>query len=79
MVCDTVKPSLRAASCWRVEVVNGGAGAFFTGRTLTCDTLNPEPEQAARKLRASVSSARRRESSAWTGAPSGAVKSAVTR
>ncbi len=31
MVCDTVKPNLRDASCCRVEVVNGGAGDFFTG------------------------------------------------
>ena len=29
MVCTTVKPSLRAASCCRVEVVKGGAGERF--------------------------------------------------
>ena len=28
MVCDTEKPSLRAASCCSVEVVNGGAGTL---------------------------------------------------
>ena len=32
MVCATVYPSLRAASCCKVEVVNGAAGLFFTGR-----------------------------------------------
>ena len=34
MVCATVNPSLRAASCWSVEVVNGGAGVFLAGLTL---------------------------------------------
>ena len=31
MVWLTVKPNLRAASCCRVEVVNGGAGVRFKG------------------------------------------------
>ena len=29
MVLRALKPSLRAASCWSVEVVNGGAGERF--------------------------------------------------
>ena len=32
IVCATVYPSLRAASCCRVEVVTGAGGVFFTGR-----------------------------------------------
>ena len=31
MVLLTLKPSFLEASCWRVEVVNGGAGDFFAG------------------------------------------------
>ena len=31
IVFDTEKPSLRLASCCRVEVVNGGAGFFSAG------------------------------------------------
>ena len=31
MVCETEKPSLRAASCWRVEVVNGGGRGALHG------------------------------------------------
>lgn len=32
MVCATVNPNLRAASCCKVDVVKGAAGLFFSGR-----------------------------------------------
>ena len=32
MVCATVYPSLRAASCCKVDVVNGAGGVFLIGR-----------------------------------------------
>ena len=79
MVCDTVKPSLRAASCWRVEVVNGGAGDFFTGRTLTDDTLKLVPLHSASSSRAWASSVRRFDSSAPTAVPSAVANRAFTR
>ncbi len=31
MVCDTEKPNLRAASCCKVDVVNGADGERFAG------------------------------------------------
>lgn len=40
MVCATVKPSLRAASCCKVEVVNGAAGVFFSGRVVMSLMVN---------------------------------------
>lgn len=39
MVCDTVNPSLRDASCCSVDVVKGGAGERFTGRTCMSVTV----------------------------------------
>ena len=41
MVCDTVKPSLRAASCCRVDVVNGGAGVRFSGFLVIALAVTP--------------------------------------
>ncbi len=34
MVCATVYPSLRAASCCKVDVVNGAGGVFLIGRVV---------------------------------------------
>ena len=31
MVCDTVNPNLREASCWRVDVVKGAGGVRLRG------------------------------------------------
>ena len=35
----TVNPNLRAASCWSVDVVKGGAGVRFSGFLLTLSTV----------------------------------------
>jgi hypothetical protein len=40
MVWRTLKPSLRLASCWRVEVVNGGAGLRVAGLVSMPATAN---------------------------------------
>ena len=39
MVWLTENPSLRAASCWRVEVVKGGSGERLSGFTATDFTV----------------------------------------
>ena len=54
MVCDTENPSLRAASCWSVEVVKGGAGALRSGFTATVATLNVALWQDERNALASA-------------------------
>ena len=53
MVCETEKPNLRAASCCKVEVVNGGAGDFLAGLVTILATSNFEDLHASRNLRAS--------------------------
>ena len=55
MVWLTVNPNLRAASCWRVEVVNGGAGLFFTGFLSISVIVNSLSLQDAKKASASSS------------------------
>jgi hypothetical protein len=42
-----LKPSLRLASCWRVEVVNGGAGLRFWRLTATERTIGCEARSAS--------------------------------
>ena len=79
MVWLTVNPSLRAASCCRVEVVKGGAGDFFTGRTATSVTVKVVSAQSLRKSRAASLPVRRRESSALTSSPEGVASVAFTR
>ncbi len=79
MVCDTEKPSLRPASCWRVDVVKGGAGDFFRGLTLMSPTVNEAPAHFSRNSLANASSGRRCESSASRLIPPGSMKRAVTR
>jgi hypothetical protein len=39
MVREAAKPSLREASCCRVEVVKGGAGLRFVGFEATLSTV----------------------------------------
>src|SRR3712207_8506381 len=63
MVCATVYPSLRAASCCRVEVVNGAGGVFFTGRVDMSSMANVAPRHASRKALASCFVLMRRASS----------------
>ena len=79
MVCDTVNPNLRDASCCRVEVVKGGAGCFFSGFTEMSLTENDALAQSLRNCLAASRSDRRRCSSAFTTLPSGVENWAVTR
>ena len=79
MVCETEYPSLRPASCWRVEVVKGGAGDLRTGLTDMSATVKSAPLHASRNSRAEASSGRRRDSSACRGTPPGSSNRAVTR
>ena len=83
MVCDTVKPSLRAASCCSVDVVKGGAGERRMGFLATDATRKVAPLQASRKASTSAWVLNRLSSSAFTSdsVPSGDVspKVAVTR
>ena len=65
MVCATVKPNLRAASCCRVEVVNGAAGVFFSGRVLMSLMVKVEDLQLSRNFCASALVLMRRASSAF--------------
>ena len=66
MVCDTVNPSLRAASCCSVEVVNGGAGVRLRGFFVTSLTLNAASLQLLRNASASSCVLKRVSSSAFT-------------
>ena len=83
MVCDTEKPNLRAASCWRVEVVKGGAGDFFDGRVTTSVILKLASLQLSKKACASSLVLKRLPNSARTSAFSpfspGTSNTAVTR
>ena len=79
MVCATVNPSLRAASCWSVEVVNGGAGVFLAGLTLMALTEKSAFLQSSRNFCAAFSSVSRLLSSVRRVAPEGVVNMAVTR
>ena len=83
MVCDTVKPSLRAASCCRVEVVNGGAGVRLMGFFTMVATVNLAVLHLSRKSITSSRVVKRRSSSAFTSAvepsPAGTVNTAFTR
>ena len=66
MVCDTEKPSLRAASCCSVEVVNGGAGIRFSGFFVTLATLNSASLHFSRNAIASSCVVKRLSSSVFT-------------
>ena len=83
MVCDTVKPNLRAASCCRVLVVKGAAGLFFIGLVTMSSTTNVAPLARFKKASASSRVLNRLSSSAFSSDafPSLSVtwKSAVTR
>ena len=50
MVCDTVKPSLREASCCRVDVVKGGAGVRLRGFTCMSPTVKLTARAVFKKL-----------------------------
>ena len=82
MVCDTEKPNLRAASCCKVEVVNGGAGDFFEGFVTTSAISNLAPLQVSKKACASSLVLKRLPNSAFTSVFSpfspGTSKAAVT-
>jgi len=56
MVRLTLKRSLRAASCWRVEVMKGGAGWRFFSRVAMEETVKGAPSSASRMRRAAASS-----------------------
>ena len=83
IVCATVYPSLRAASCCRVEVVNGAGGVFFTGRVVISSIVKVAPLHASRNAFASSFVLIRRDSSAFisTSLPSvsGTRNMAITR
>ena len=83
MVCATVKPSLRAASCCSVEVVKGADGLLRKGFVVISLMVNVADLHSSRNLRASAFVLKRRASSAFssTGLPSasGTRKTAVTR
>jgi hypothetical protein len=51
--------SLRPASCWSVEVMNGGYGLRVYGFSSTEETVISEPVSASAMRRASASSRRR--------------------
>ena len=53
MVCATEYPNFRAASCCKVDVVKGGAGDFFAGRTEMSSIVKFACRQASRKSKAS--------------------------
>ena len=52
IVCETVKPSLRAASCCSVEVVKGGAGERWSGLCCMSPTVKAASRQRVRKWEA---------------------------
>ena len=64
MVCDTENPSLRPASCWSVEVVNGGAGKRCAGFSSALATVKVAPMQVLRNSSACSRVSKRDESSA---------------
>ena len=65
MVCATVNPSFLAASCCRVDVVNGGAGVLRNGLREIASTVNVAPFMLAMKSAASFSFLKRWSSSAF--------------
>ena len=83
MVCDTENPNLRAASCCKVEVVNGGAGVFLVGRVTMSLILKSADLQDSRNACASSLVLKRLDNSALTSTfspfASGTSKTAVTR
>ena len=80
MVCDTEYPSLRAASCCKVEVVKGGAGDFFTGFFVISSMLKEAALHDSKNSMTSFLSFRRLFSSAFRiVVPSGSVKLAMMR
>ena len=83
MVCATVNPNLRAASCCKVDVVKGAAGLFFSGRVEMSWMVKEADRQLSRNFWASALVLIRRDSSAFisTGLPSasGTRNTAVTR
>ena len=78
MVCDTVNPSFLAASCWRVEVVNGGAGVRRSGFFCMEAMVNLASLHFPRKASASSRVGKRRSSSARISLPA-TTNCAVTR
>ena len=83
IVCDTEKPSFRAASCCRVEVVKGAAGDFFVGSVCTSSMVNVASLHESRNASASAFSLKRVFNSAFssTALPSlsGTMNTATTR
>ena len=77
MVWLTVKPSLRAASCCSVEVVNGYAGERLRGFCCMLPMVNVASLHASRKAMASSCVAKRLSSSALISLPF-TVNTAVT-
>ena len=64
MVAETEKPNLRAASCWSVEVVKGGAGVRLVGLVLMALMVKAASRQCCKKASASSAVAKRWLSSA---------------
>ena len=78
MVCDTVKPSLRAASCCSVDVVNGGAGVRFMGFFTTLATVKSAVLHLSRNARTSSRVVKRLSNSALTSTVNVSVTSGDT-
>ena len=78
MVRETEKPSLREASCCRVDVVNGAAGLRFVGLVTSDFTVYSAPMQSVKKALASASVLKRLFSGALIVSPS-TVNSPTTR
>ena len=77
MVCDTEYPNLRAASCCKVEVVNGGAGDLLTGLRVISAIEKVAVWHASKKAYTSSLFFKRRFNSAFRiVVPSGKIKSA---
>ena len=83
IVCDTENPSLRAASCCKVDVVKGTDGDFLNGLVCTSSIVNVASLHCVRKASASAFSLKRVPSSAFISMAlplaSGTKKVATTR
>src|SRR5690349_7345137 len=78
MVWITEKPSFRAASCCKVEVVNGGAGERFNGFVCKSAMVNDAPLQDSKNSCASSSVSKRCGNSATRVLPFSNANSALT-
>ncbi len=69
MVCAGAKPSLRLASCCRVEVVKGGGGLRLAGLASTVATVNAALSSACLNASASAPEPMSRRWIFWPSAP----------